>query len=366
MALTITPEVTGQEATSVYTYCYLYEPLRVKILESNSAAKKIYIDIDIVKCVDNTIFETKLVYAEFDINPGSPIRVDLMNLAKQLHDSEVYKYGSKLSFGVSSNDGIWEARDSSVSRYRYNFKIYSDITTTPVEVKKLPLIGGRAFDQFTPVVNASSPLNEAEYYGVNYDTFVFPYPIDDSDQGMIYRWGLTWAINITLNADPNALNCTPSFGTSSQGLTHYPAPCAGGFLIWKSRFGGWMVWAFDVMTETRSGSVSGNIEVGMFETQDFFLNDSQPYVQPDYSKVSTGMTRTLKAYSLKQKELQAVQGINTSPAVYYCPILTAPGDPGKAELVKLTSASAPYDSKAEGGDFSVSIRSISEQSFNTR
>ena len=46
MAINITAEITGQEITSVFTYCYLYEPLRILIEETNLAATKMYIDIE--------------------------------------------------------------------------------------------------------------------------------------------------------------------------------------------------------------------------------------------------------------------------------------------------------------------------------
>jgi hypothetical protein len=56
-----------------------------------------------------------------------------------------------------------------------------------------------------------------------------------------------------------------------------------------------------------------------------------------------------------------VQSIIASPAVYYM------RDQGEElELMRLTSANAPLDNKANGGDFTVSLSSISTTMQKTR
>ena len=44
----VTSEIIGQEITEVCSYCFLYEPLRVSIVEDNQAANKIFIDLQII------------------------------------------------------------------------------------------------------------------------------------------------------------------------------------------------------------------------------------------------------------------------------------------------------------------------------
>lgn len=160
MAITINPQILGQEVTDICTYCYLYEPLSVSISESNLAALKIFIDIEVVDTTNGAaIVESLVEYGEYDINSGELLTVDLMKLARQHHDAELFKF--------ATIDDINAGWDSVVSKYKYRFKIYSDETATPKEVFKLPIIGGRLFKDFEPLVTSSNLLTEAEVYGVD-------------------------------------------------------------------------------------------------------------------------------------------------------------------------------------------------------
>ena len=127
MALTIANEIIGQEATTVATYCYLYEPLRVQITESVSTAKKISILLEVLDTSNtSTVVDTVVDYAVYDINPGQPLSIDLMKLAQQYHDANVYNFSNlnEIIYGSTS----WQ---SVVSKYIYVFKIQSDETSTP-------------------------------------------------------------------------------------------------------------------------------------------------------------------------------------------------------------------------------------------
>jgi hypothetical protein len=70
MAITINTEIIGQQATSTLTYCYLYEPLRINVIESNLLANKLYVDIEVYNAIDQTLNRSEVKYAEFDINSG--------------------------------------------------------------------------------------------------------------------------------------------------------------------------------------------------------------------------------------------------------------------------------------------------------
>jgi len=369
MAITVTPEITGQVASSAFTYCYLFEPLRVLIEESNLAGTKIYIDIDLIEMGSLTVVETLAQYAEFDINPGNPVSVDLMKLAQQLDNADVYKIGQK-------NDWVYGPEDRSdlfsmnMYRHRMIFKIYTDVTATPIEVRKFPIRGGRSYDVFfdSPGVDENSPISEFEYYGVPTAGIVIPLPEDDSDQIPRYRWGDIWSVYFQLNP-PNATSAFPNVTIDTRDTTFYPTPCAGAFLIWKSRFGGWMHWAFDAKQEKSTKKYEGQIEVGMFDRREQFITGQgstfNPYISPDYTKISYEYTRTLKAYSLKQEELLLLKGIDQSPAVYYCETLDTNVNE-RAELMRVTSLSLPIDTKTRGGDVTIQLKSISTQHQNVR
>ena len=370
MAITVTPEITGQVASSTFTYCYLYEPLRVLIEESNLSGTKIYIDIELVDMANSAnIIDTYPQYAEFDVNPGSPISVDLMRLAQQLDDSNAYKFGAKDDWGYGPTEPE-EVFQAELFRYRLNFQIYSDVTASQTEVKKWPIRGGREYEVVydNPAVDENSPLTEFDYYGILVYGLVNPPPADDSDQAVSRRWGNVFIPRVTLNP-ANQSDATPGRSISqSVANANYPEPCSGGFLVWKSRFGGWMMWGFDNQTRNYSRQYEGQIQTGLFEFVERNIGGgitNNPFVAPDYTKIRYSYTRTLKAYSLKQHELLALAGINQSPAVYYVEEL-GENTLGRVELMRVTSATLPLDTKTSGGDFTVSLKSISTQHQNTR
>jgi hypothetical protein len=161
MAITINTQIQGQQASGICTYGYLYEPLVISVNESDLTAVKLYVDIDVIDTANNLILvETLVQYGEFDINSGQLLSIDLMKLARQHHDAELFKF--------SHIDEIVESGWSTVvSKYKYRFKIYSDLTLTKAEVFKLPIIGGRLFKDFEATVTESNLLTEAEVVGLD-------------------------------------------------------------------------------------------------------------------------------------------------------------------------------------------------------
>ena len=89
--LSVSPNIGGQQATSTISYCYLYEPLNVIIEENlNLTPTKIYIELRALDTEDpTTIVESIAGYAEYDVNPNQPLKVDLMKLARQHHDANL-------------------------------------------------------------------------------------------------------------------------------------------------------------------------------------------------------------------------------------------------------------------------------------
>lgn len=335
MSVTINSQILGQEFSSIASYCYLYEPLRVVISEDDLAAQKFYIDLEVIDTSDNTsVIETLFRYGDFDINPGNSISVDLMKIARQRHDANVYKY-SHIDDIVEDSIG-W---NSVVSKYIYNFKIYSDINQTPISVKKIPIIGGRALKDFVPAVSQLTSITEYAQYGL-------------TDSG---RW-IGYPYIKYLLKDPTAQDASPNLGKSISitGKT----PC-GGMLLWKSRLGGWITWGMDIKTESQKHSYENNLEVGMFDST--LEIDGSPFVPVDYTGIETSYSISLKALSLTSDELKIASGINSSPAIYYME-----DSSGRLELMRLSSASAPVSTLANGGDFSVSLSSISRTSQKAR
>jgi len=335
MAITINPEISGQVITPACSYCYLFEPLRVVLLDDNPLSTLFFIDISIIDTTDSSVqvaFESK--YAIYDINSGVALSVDLMELARQYHDADVYKYQSTTEMTDSVSG--WQ---SVVSKYKYEFRIYTDYTVAETIVTKLPIIGGRTLKNFVPLVDESQVLTEAELYGVQLKGRWIGYPTFDSQLALA-----------------TAVDSSPIITTNIE-----DEGCAadGGFLVFKSRFGSWMIWGMDIATESESGSYSGNISSGMFKSTEE-INGS-PYIGVNYTEVMSSYTISTKALSLSKEDLMAVSGIHSTPALYYKRTVTSP-----LELVRKTSSSTPITSLSSGGDFSVSMKSISETKQKTR
>jgi len=330
MAITVTAQITGQEVTTFTSYGYLYEPLKVNISDSNSLATKIYIDLIVRTTDDATTIDSIIKYGDFDLSTDGTLEIDIMRMIEQYHDANVFEVG--VVSDISSGD------DMIISKNKYFFQFYSDVSAANATYSKLPILGGRDFYDFVPAVSVSQDLTEAESYGVD----------------LTGRW-LNYPNISTSLANPIDLDSTPTTTITTEAVAEFE-PC-GGMLIWKSRYGGWMYWGMDIATRSGRGSYSGNLAVGMFEA----TPGGNPYVQADYSKIDSTYSLSLKALTLTNDELEAVSGIVNSVAVYYMRNSTA-----KLELMRVSSATAPISTLIGGGDFSVSLNSISTSSQKAR
>lgn len=333
--LTLDSQILGQDATPAYTYCYLYEPLRVSIMDTDLTSTKLFVDLVVKNTIDGTTFETLTEYGLYDINPGKRLSIDLMKIVQQHHDAGVYKY-SHIDEIVEDIKG-WH---SSVSKYKYEFVFYTDNTdTTPVSVLKLPILGNRRFLEFSPTVTQNNKLTEADLIGIDLDNRWLGYPFIKNEL-----------------SDPTSINSAPNLTKVVSASGKHPC---GGYIIWKSRLGGWMSWGMDIKTESSNHKYKGNIDVGYFESTEEF--GGQPYIETDYTSITTAYTLSMKALSLSSEELEAVIGIKGSPAIYFMK-----DSSGTLELMRLSAATARISTLASGGDFSVSLKSVSRSSQRTR
>ncbi len=461
MSLSIITEITDQVATSDISYCYLYEPLRVQILESIASADQIFIELEVLDSSNTAVvIETLTNYGEFDINSGQELTIDLMEIAQQHHDANLFKFQNIDEIANNENSAV-------VSKYVYNFKITSSNTITPIEIKKLPIIGGRTFQDFKPAVNFTNKISTVT--NGSFDTDVSWNKVNNftisGGKGVVISTDLTKSqifqastgtsgvltkvkftisdfsgtgnaqlrypliVNITGNGtyeaegigesvlrtqfDATADNLATPLTFKVDDVSVYPAldvedrdyldeiskqeidlyskwnglqflnidlanlasgntdksptitkvinsnlnnSACEGQIIWKSRLGGWCSWGFTLKREKQESKYTGNIQVGMFEAY-----NGNAFIPVDYTGIETSYSITLKDLSLSSAELRAVQSLKASPAVYYMPDST-----GRLELMRIASVSAPLDSMANGGDFSVTLNSISRTSQKTR
>lgn len=324
----VSPNILGQELTDEATYCYLYEPLVATISSELTFNQKLFIDLELINTEDGTTYETLIDYGEFDMIEDKAIKIDLMEMARQYHDSKLYKIGL-----VSDISTAWEMV---VSKYKYKFTLRFSELDEEYEIVKLPIIGGRNFQNFTPQVTQTTPLNEADKYNVDLTNKFIGYPI----------------IETTL-ADPTLTDARPTITVTNQ-----TSGCnVKKGVIWKSSLGGWMTWGFKLENKKYSHKYVGKLDVEIFEgTQDV---GGHIYKPVDYTGVESAFSTSLKSLSLSSDELEAVSGINFTTAAYYTT------SDGKMELMRVSGANTPLDSKANGGDFSLSLKSIGSVNQST-
>ena len=350
-------EIGDQEATKSTTYCYLYEPLRVFILGNSTATKKIYVELELLDTKNSSSVVDNLVdYAVYDTNGVEPYIFDLMKLAQQHHDSNIYNFSNISEISDSTGDG-WK---SVVSEYIYKFKITTDTEPIPLIIKKLPIIGQRGFNQFEPIVSSNQCLapNINTSIGTNgyFGTITHLESEGERWKGREYLQS-TLATLGQSDLSPTTLSTISTIGKCSR----------ADMVVWKSRFGGWQVWAFDMSKRDISTSYTGSMQVGLFEATQM---GGSAYVPVDYLGIESGYSITLKSLALTSDELRIVADIESSPAIYLISQDLIRQDDtstlGNLELMRLASATVPLDSQANGGNFSITLKSISKSYQHTR
>lgn len=335
MALTIQNQIQGQVVSDIYTYHYLYEPLPIVVTETNLEARELIVRLDIIDSRDNVDISTDPEYALFDINPGQPINIDLAKIIRQAHDANIYRY--------SSLQDIVDSKNHIIDKFRYRFFFSTDATIDPIVIRKIPIIGGRFFKDFVGDVNVNNPLTEYQVEGIDINGYWKDFQVINSNLLPNDTLGNTQSPNTTLTQSSTGSRCAK-----------------GGMVYWKSRLGGWMQWGFEIKVEKHRSSYKGNLEVDYFDTIRNSIN-SEPFIPIDYTSIEISNNIDLKSLSLNSKELRAVSSIATSPAVYY---MKEPN--GRLELMRVSSSTHPLNNQSNGGDFSISLRSISKMKINTR
>jgi len=337
MALTITPQISGQVADGTLSYCFLMEPLKVHITDSDANTSIIYADITRI-ATDTGVEElVKADYIMRDVSSLGGVVIDLTKVMKQLHDFDTLKFGS-----ISNIVAGW---DSVVSKYIYKFEFRSDqAPTVKTTILKLPIIGGRSFENFAPVVNFLTPIRELS--------------LSELQDGKLGGYQI---VNFVLKQISAVLDSDYSPSSSISSITEVNNNCPnGGVIHWKSKLGGWMSWGMDLKTVSKSHSYMGNLDVGMFEST-IWSGGGNSFAQVNYTGSTSGETVSLKSLSRSVSELIGLSEINGTPAVYFQRTSSS-----KLELMRLASASAPIKTYINGGDFSVSLKNISSTEYKVK
>ncbi len=345
MSLTITPQISGQQANSTLSYSFLQEPLKVNITDSDADVTTIYGDVTRLSTEDGSVESTSAIYIHRDVTSLGSVVIDLSMVMRQMHDYDTYKY--------SNVQEISQGWDSVVSKYIYKFEFYTnEDSTNKVDILKLPIIGGRSYDTFTPSVNYLTSIRELSNTQL----------VNDGKIGKYIDPVFTLKQISSVTNDDYRPTSSLTRGTDTN-------PCEG-VVYWKSKLGGWMMLGIDLKTETKTHSYEGaRLGVGMFESTSY-SGGGNPYVGANYVGTSSGLTLNLKTLSLGKETLEALSEIAGSPAVYYQRPYTGgasltPSDES-IELMRMTSATAPIRTMIMGGDFSLSLSRISDIEYKIK
>jgi hypothetical protein len=320
-------------------YYYLNEPLEVIVVENHASVTKIYVDLEIFDLDGvqiTSLLEEKYVEYDYSQNTGG-LYIDLMKVLRQYVDQNFYKIGTVSDLYSSLADIMF-------TKYRYQFKFHSDSTVyDDTRVACTVVNGGRRFYEFRQTPNANNFITIPEN---NIVSEMEKYNVSVRHSGI-------YSAKIDIAESTNDI---PNFTKSDIDTRGEDLPTSCGNLIWKSRYGGWCTWGFDLITKSSSIKYGGNIDVGMYE----FSDTGKPYVPSNYTDISESYTIKLKGLHLSKNELLLLDGLNASPAIYY-------QEPNSniLELMRLNSASVPLEGMADGGDATITLSSISNTTIKT-
>lgn len=325
MAITITPEISSQSVSSAKSYKYLFEPLRIKIAEAGSTYAKISASLR------NTVtgVETKMYtdYAFNEMNLAGEVIIDLMEITRDFVGGEIYKIGSIADL---------QANPMILPGFYIVFNITTELTSTPIIISIIPLVGGRSYEQWVGSVVQTSPVTEWWYHGMLQPDFK-GYPKI-----------------LTGLRDPSGTNVEPLITIS---IPTVGREVCGGYLIWKSRFGGWMTYGFDIFAETEELKYENELDSALFQASPL----GNPYIPVNYTQVMNSYSVTMKALSVSKTEAQVLRSLASTPAAY---LMRTPSS--KLELMRISSVGIPINNLANGVDISIALSSISQSTQNVR
>ena len=275
--------------------------------------------------------------------------------------------------GVIIGDQVWSTTNLKTTSYAdgtaiptgYNDTDWSNLTTGAYAVYDHNLVTGidsevemiaaygllynwYAVDDSRGLSSDGSVPTDAQFTQLT-DYIIANYPdIDSTNIGDHLK--STRQVNSPLDSDdirPEITITTPSEGRN----------VCGAYIIWKSRFGGWMSYGFDIFSEDSNIDYEGDIDMGLFEATD----SGNPYVPTNYTRISESYSVNLRALGVKKQEAQALKGLSAAAVCY---LMRTPDS--KMELMRISSVNVPLSKLTDGVDVSVSLSSISKSTQNIR
>lgn len=321
--MTIVEKIIGTKISDL-AYYYVFEPLYVELTNTVSDDIDVWVqELDInTGAILSTQFATNLT-----TDNNNQIVVDYMAVLKSFITLEPYKIGS-----------VSDILDSKFVLGRFNILTGWDGQNYTSIAKIVPLLGARMFDKFSENthIRTSTPLTEFEYLNLENPKFK-GYPIID----------ITLQPLTNQNIEPTITITTPSTGST----------VCGAFLIWKSIYGGWVSYGFEIISETTNTAYNNDLDMNLIYPND----NGNPFLTPNYTNRNTVHSLTLKAISVERDIVLGIRGIEMAPVIYLMRSATS-----GLELMRLDSFSAPLDNLKAGETVSISLTSIHQISQNLR
>ena len=326
---------------------YIYEPHLIKLTSDDTLVKELKFAGIIFYKPDGTGSDPGVTdYARISLDGDGSAIIDIHKLLRPLVEKDIYKIGEV-------SDITWE---TIMSKNWYQWSVYEILpngtTGGSSGSYNIPLHGGRQYKNLEDLSRGLLPTGETkvawltdwDYNGIKQPEWIGQ-PIISSDLPPYFGGGLN-----VMDLRPIVTITTPVTGRN----------CCGAYLIWKSQYGGWNSYGFDIYIETDSlkyeGKLGGDPLGVVSETA-----GANPYIKPNYTEVSTTSKSQLKTVGVPQAEARVLQSLNNSPAVF----LKRLGS-DKLELMRLNSTSIPLSNLTNGVTVSVSLSSIGEQMQNAR
>lgn len=316
--LTITPKINGQQADNSVSYAYLYEKLPILISTDELFPGLLKADlVEVNVATGEVIHSTNQVdYIVLEYNLNNQAEIDVMEVIRQYCQNEWFKIG-KLS------DITWE---TIITKSIYRIAFDYGLPTQKI-IYKLPIIGGRNFHEFVPYISSTNKLDEWGIAGQVMPSFI-GYPL----------WNISLQSGILGNYTPSVSYSIPTSGRS----------VCGAALVYKSKFGGWCTYGFNIFSETNSSQYLGDISFDNFRAV-----NSHAYLSANYTGIVANSQINLKTVGISKIDADALRGITQSPAIY---LMRTPSSP--LELVRLNSFSAPVNNLSGGTTVDINLTTI--------
>lgn len=344
MAFTVRQIGTSNQTATGWKYRYTDEPYWLGMKTDATSATRVDITIQELSW-DKVVTETYTDIGQFFLNNNKEVQIDVMKMLRQIMPSEKYSIAEDRQM---SNPALGHIITPKIYQIILDTNASADAAVT---VPVIPILGGRHL--VDRVGNLENEIgNEI--------------PLDPWA-----KMGLTMPLingfllyTVTL-APADSADVTPIIEDNPN---YTGKKVCGAALFWKSSFGGIAHFGFDVKEEVRDHAYFGELDVEGYSVDSSDWNTVFSYTEPNYIGKINKRVVTLKSSGLSKSDIEALQDLAESPAVYIEESVTTGKIVGSGyyQLVRVVNLSAPMSSLADGGNVSVALEYVHKNTQRAR